>query len=86
MLRHNVTTVGRQVKKLCFEWFPILYPETWYRDITSDPRFYSLAAVYQSQLVGLIVAEIKHCELINKEVRLRFTTLRLLTRKTLITS
>ena len=57
-----------QVKDLCKEWFPIQYPEGWYRDITSDPRFYSLGAVYQSQLVGLLIAEVKHSESINKEV------------------
>jgi len=56
-----------QVRNLCKEWFPIQYPDQWYRDITSDPRFYSLAAVHQSQLVGLLIAEIKHCESINKE-------------------
>merc|ERR1712035_75603 len=57
-----------QVKELCKEWFPIQYPEVWYRDITSDPRFYSLAAVYQSRLIGLLIAEVKHSETINKEV------------------
>jgi len=57
-----------QVRSLCQDWFPIQYPEQWYQDITSDPRFYSLAAVYQTQLVGLLIAEVKHCEKINKEV------------------
>nr|SVE75965.1 EOG090X0BM0 [Daphnia hispanica] len=56
-----------QVKDLCKEWFPIQYPEAWYRDITSDPRFYSLAAVYQSKLVGLLIAEVKRSDSINKE-------------------
>nr|CAG4643441.1 EOG090X0BM0 [Ilyocryptus agilis] len=56
-----------QVKELCKEWFPIQYPETWYRDITSDSRFYSLAAVYQCQLVGLLIAEVKSSVSINKE-------------------
>nr|SVE83265.1 EOG090X0BM0 [Daphnia magna] len=56
-----------QVKDLCKEWFPIQYPEAWYRDITSDPRFYSLAAVYQSKLVGLLIAEVKQSDAINKE-------------------
>ena len=59
-----------QVKELCKEWFPIQYPDTWYRDITSDPRFYSLAAIYQSQLVGLLIAEVKNSDAINKEVQL----------------
>jgi len=58
------------VKELCKEWFPIQYPDQWYRDITSDQRFYSLAAVYQSQLVGLLIAEVKHADMINKEVRI----------------
>lgn len=56
------------MRSLCQDWFPIQYPEQWYQDITSDPRFYSLAAVYQTQLVGLLIAEVKHCEKINKEV------------------
>nr|CAG4645051.1 EOG090X0BM0 [Leptodora kindtii] len=56
-----------QVKKLCKEWFPIQYPDVWYREITSDPRFYSLGAVYHSQLVGILIAEIKPCEAMNKE-------------------
>lgn len=61
-----------QVKELCKEWFPIQYPEVWYRDITSDPRFYSLAAVYQSRLIGLLIAEVKHSETINKEVCMKY--------------
>nr|CAG4649611.1 EOG090X0BM0 [Scapholeberis mucronata]SVE93826.1 EOG090X0BM0 [Scapholeberis mucronata] len=56
-----------QVKELCKEWFPIQYPDTWYREITSDPRFYSLAAVYQSSLVGLLIAEVKQSSSINQE-------------------
>nr|CAG4652096.1 EOG090X0BM0 [Triops cancriformis] len=56
-----------EVRMLCNEWFPIEYPDAWYRDITSDPRFYSLAAVYGGQVVGLIVAELKSHRQINKE-------------------
>nr|CAG4645751.1 EOG090X0BM0 [Lynceus sp. MCZ IZ 141354] len=56
-----------EVKHLCEEWFPIKYPQSWYKDVTSDPRFYSLAAVYKGELVGLFIAEIKHCSAINKE-------------------
>lgn len=37
---------------------------TWYQDITTNPKFYSFAAVLnnngQSKLVGLLVAEIKN--------------------------
>ncbi|RWS14161.1 hypothetical protein B4U79_07773 [Dinothrombium tinctorium] len=47
------------VRQLCKEWFPIAYPNTWYEDITSNPRFYALAATLHVQIVGLIVAEIK---------------------------
>ncbi|RWS28071.1 hypothetical protein B4U80_07151 [Leptotrombidium deliense] len=47
------------VRQLCKEWFPIAYPKTWYEDITSNPRFFTLAATLNSQIVGLIVAEIK---------------------------
>ncbi|XP_071963802.1 N-alpha-acetyltransferase 60-like [Antedon mediterranea] len=48
-----------EVKKLCSEWFPVEYPDTWYKDITSDKRFFSLAAVLENRIVGLIVAEVK---------------------------
>ncbi|XP_072022108.1 N-alpha-acetyltransferase 60-like [Amphiura filiformis] len=48
-----------EVKKLCAEWFPVEYPDSWYKDITSDSRFYSLAAVVENKIVGLIVAEVK---------------------------
>ncbi|KAK9502810.1 hypothetical protein O3M35_011514 [Rhynocoris fuscipes] len=48
-----------EVRALCRNWFPIDYPYVWYEEITSNPRFYSLAAVYEGVIVGLIVAEIK---------------------------
>ncbi|CAH1793889.1 unnamed protein product [Owenia fusiformis] len=47
------------VKQLCHEWFPIEYPEQWYQDITSNPKFYSLAATYNTQIVGMIICEVK---------------------------
>ena len=28
-----------QVKVLCRSWFPIEYPDTWYQEITANPRF-----------------------------------------------
>ncbi|XP_025099383.1 N-alpha-acetyltransferase 60-like [Pomacea canaliculata] len=56
-----------EVKKLCTEWFPIEYPDSWYDDITSSSRFYSLAATHQSRIVGLIVAELKAKSKLNKE-------------------
>lgn len=55
-----------EVKKLCAEWFPIEYPESWYTDITSSSNFYSLAATINSRIVGIIVCELKpksHCNL-----------------------
>lgn len=48
-----------EVKRLCKEWFPIEYPDVWYTDITSNHKFYSVCAIYRSQIIGLIVAEIK---------------------------
>lgn len=56
-----------EVKRLCSEWFPIEYPDAWYADITSTHKFYSVAAVYRGQIVGLVVAEIKDCETLPKE-------------------
>ncbi|XP_067859273.1 N-alpha-acetyltransferase 60 isoform X2 [Heptranchias perlo] len=47
------------VKQLCGDWFPIEYPDSWYRDITSNKKFFSLAATYKGGIVGMIVAEIK---------------------------
>ncbi|KAL1501344.1 hypothetical protein ABEB36_006679 [Hypothenemus hampei] len=48
-----------EVRALCQEWFPIEYPFYWYEEITSsNSSFYSLAAVYKQQIIGLIVAEI----------------------------
>nr|CAD7410136.1 unnamed protein product [Timema poppensis] len=60
-----------QVRTLCQDWFPIDYPYSWYEDITSNPRFYSLAAVYNGIIIGLIVAEIKSYFKLNREVRCR---------------
>ncbi|VDH91614.1 Hypothetical predicted protein [Mytilus galloprovincialis] len=56
-----------EVKKLCTEWFPIEYPDTWYQEITSNPKFYSLAATFQSRIVGIVVAEVKLLSSLNKE-------------------
>lgn len=59
-----------QVRTLCQDWFPIDYPLSWYEDITSSSRFFSLAAVYNLAIIGLIVAEIKPYRNLNKEVQL----------------
>uniref|UniRef100_A0A8C0SVZ8 N-alpha-acetyltransferase 60 n=2 Tax=Canis lupus familiaris TaxID=9615 RepID=A0A8C0SVZ8_CANLF len=43
------------------------YPDSWYRDITSNKKFFSLAATYRGAIVGMIVAEIKSRTKIHKE-------------------
>ncbi|XP_029400091.1 N-alpha-acetyltransferase 60 isoform X1 [Mus pahari] len=43
------------------------YPDSWYRDITSNKKFFSLAATYRGAIVGMIVAEIKNRTKIHKE-------------------
>jgi len=45
------------------------YPDVWYEEIASNPKFYSLAATYHSRIIGLIVCEIKLKSKLNKEVR-----------------
>ncbi|XP_012943964.1 N-alpha-acetyltransferase 60 [Aplysia californica] len=62
----NPSDVG-EVKKLCREWFPIEYPDSWYEEITSNSRFYSLAATHHARIIGLIVAELKPQSKLNKE-------------------
>ena len=58
-----------QVKCLCRDWFPIDYPDTWYTEITSNPRFFSLAATLSGSIIGLIVAETKDLSQLAKEDR-----------------
>jgi len=58
-----------QVKVLCRDWFPIEYPDTWYQEITSNPRFFSLAATLNGAIIGLIVAETKELSQLAKEDR-----------------
>ena len=58
-----------QVKMLCKQWFPIEYPDIWYEEITSNSKFYALAATYQKKIIGLLVAETKVLNKMNKEVR-----------------
>ncbi|MBN3303950.1 NAA60 acetyltransferase, partial [Amia calva] len=55
------------VKQLCGDWFPIEYPDSWYRDITSNKKFFSLAATFKCGIVGMIVAEIKGRTKVHKE-------------------
>lgn len=42
------------VKHLCRDWLPTEYPDSWYRDITSNKKFVSLAATvwYQGYHYG----------------------------------
>nr|CAI5822667.1 unnamed protein product [Callosobruchus analis] len=57
-----------EVRALCRDWFPIEYPLYWYEEITSsNSRFFSLAAVYNQEIIGLIVAEIKRHSSLNEE-------------------
>lgn len=44
------------------------YPDIWYEDITSNPKFYSLAATFDTRIIGFLVAEIKSLCKTNKEV------------------
>lgn len=55
------------VKRLCREWFPIEYPDMWFNEITSNPKFFSLAATCNKSIIGLLVAEIKSKARTNKE-------------------
>lgn len=56
-----------EVKRLCRVWFPIEYPDVWYDEITSSTRFFSLAATFNKNILGLLVAEVKTKSLCNKE-------------------
>lgn len=56
-----------EVKSLCCKWFPIEYPDTWYEDITSSPRFYSLAAILNNRIIGILIAEVKSISKCNPE-------------------
>nr|XP_023017064.1 N-alpha-acetyltransferase 60 isoform X2 [Leptinotarsa decemlineata] len=59
-----------EVRGLCQDWFPIEYPFYWYEQITStNSKFYSLAAVYNQRIIGLIVARIKSYSHLNEEDR-----------------
>lgn len=58
-----------EVRTLCRDWFPIEYPQSWYEDITSSERFFALAAIYNGEIIGLIVAEIKPYLKLNTEDR-----------------
>ncbi|KAI4877439.1 hypothetical protein NFI96_002002 [Prochilodus magdalenae] len=50
-------------------WFRtgVGYPDSWYHDITSNKKFFSLAATFKGGIVGMIVAEIKGRTKVHKE-------------------
>lgn len=48
--------------------FDCRYPDSWYQDITSNKKFFSLAATFRGGIVGMIVAEIKGRTKVHKEV------------------
>ncbi|XP_074647467.1 N-alpha-acetyltransferase 60-like [Tubulanus polymorphus] len=56
-----------EIKLLCRDWFPIDYPDSWFQDIASNAKFYSLASVYNGKIIGLIVSEVKTRSKCNKE-------------------
>jgi len=70
-----------QVKCLCRDWFPIDYPDTWYQEITSNPRFFSLAATLSGSIIGLIVAETKELSIWQKRTGLYWPTVSYLTQR-----
>lgn len=58
-----------KVKELCEEWFPVEYPAKWFESITSDTNLFSLAAILDGKILGLIVAELKQGKDLNREDR-----------------
>jgi len=53
----------------CVLFLAVRYPESWYNDITSSSRFYSLAATINSSIIGIIISEMKPRSRCNREVR-----------------
>lgn len=66
-LRNLCPTDIPAVKKLCAEWFPIDYPDSWFEAITSNTKFYSLAAIFDTRIIGIIVSEVKRRFKCNRE-------------------
>lgn len=64
--------------------FPVEYPRSWYEDITSNPKFYSLAAVHKSVIVGIIVAEIRLYIKLSPKVKISFNNIFVITFSTSI--
>ncbi|KAF0290427.1 N-alpha-acetyltransferase 60 [Amphibalanus amphitrite] len=57
------------VRRLCKEWFPVEYPDSWFRDICTNSRFFTRVACYQATIIAFIVAEVKIYALLTKEER-----------------
>ncbi|XP_063702228.1 N-alpha-acetyltransferase 60 isoform X2 [Culicoides brevitarsis] len=57
-----------EIQTLCQDWFPISYPKEWYEQIVT-PKYYSLVALYEKTIIGLIVCEIKPYHRLNREDR-----------------
>jgi len=55
------------LRTLCTDWFPIKYPDSWYKEIMNNAQYFSLAAVHNEQTIGVIVAEVRHCSKAHKE-------------------
>lgn len=64
--------VPGQVDTLILSLVCVRYPDSWYHDITSNKKFFSLAATFRGGIVGMIVAEIKSRTKVHKEVCLEF--------------
>lgn len=56
-----------ELKILCEDWFPIKYPDSWYKLVANDERFYSLAAVFEQKIIAVLIAEIKPRRQVSKE-------------------
>ncbi|XP_018027178.1 uncharacterized protein LOC108682513 [Hyalella azteca] len=56
-----------QIKELCGDWFPIDYPPFWYECITETDQYYALAALHNSTIIGLLVAQTKPLADMNPE-------------------
>lgn len=57
-----------EIQNLCQDWFPISYPKEWYEQIVTQ-KYYSLVALYEKTIIGLIVCEIKPYHRLNREDR-----------------
>ncbi|KAI3360223.1 hypothetical protein L3Q82_014533 [Scortum barcoo] len=59
--------IPAHARLLTFLTFDCRYPDSWYQDITSNKKFFSLAATFRGGIVGMIVAEIKGRTKVHKE-------------------